>query len=154
LAVVVPFTALVVFAVGCGKKDTSSTDTATAAPSTAATPAPAPANTALRVTDVELGRHIGTDKHVSDRTDAFGVRDTIYASVVTDGAAPNATLAARWTYQNGQRVAEKTQAITPTGGTTATEFHIVKPSPWPKGTYTVHVLLNGSEAQTKTFTVK
>lgn len=137
---------------GCKKKENA----ATPAPDTTAmaAPAPAPAPAALHVTEIQLGKHIGSDKHISDQTTTFSPRDTIYASVVTDGAASNAKLEARWTYQGGQKVSQSTEQISPTGGTTATEFHIVKPSGWPKGKYTVEVLLDGTSAGTKDFEVK
>ena len=41
-----------------------------------------------------------------------------------------------------------------TGGTTATEFHVDKKSAWPKGKYTVEVMLNGASAGTKDLEVK
>jgi hypothetical protein len=115
----------------------------------------APKAEALHVTDVDLGKHIGTVKHIADKTDNFGVRDTIYASVITDGAASGAKLTARWTFNNGARVIKTdTATISPAGGTTATEFHITKATPWPKGKYRLEVLLNGAPVQKKDFEVK
>jgi hypothetical protein len=60
---------------------------------------------------------------------------------------------ARWTFQDGQQVDERTETITPSGEA-YTEFHIAKPSGWPAGKYTLHILLNGQEVQTKDFTVQ
>ena len=145
---------LMLAAVGCHKKErntaTARDSTAVAAPAPAQ-PAPAPA--ALRVTDIALGKRVGTDKHISERTDTFDPRDTIYVSVITEGTAPSAKLTARWTYQGRQLVTQSDQTIAPTGGTTATEFHIQKPSGWPKGRYTVEILLNGVSAGTRDFRV-
>ena len=136
----------------CGKKgDTASqTSGGTIAPP----PVGSPATPALQVTDVALGRRLGADKRVTDETDDFRPRDTVYASVHTTGASDRATITARWTFQNGQQVDERTETISPTGGDTFTEFHVAKRSGWPEGKYTLHVLLNGSEVQTKEFTVK
>jgi hypothetical protein len=39
-------------------------------------------------------------------------------------------------------------------GEEATEFHIVKPSGWPKGKYKVEILLNGAPAGSEDFEVK
>ena len=50
-------------------------------------------------------------------------------------------------------MSESTETISPTGDA-YTEFHVFKPSGWPAGKYTVHVLVNGQEVQTKDFTVK
>jgi hypothetical protein len=44
------------------------------------------------------------------------------------------------------------RAIAPTGAA-ATEFHISKPSGFPKGNYKVEIMLNGTTAQTKDFKV-
>jgi len=143
------FAALV--GVGCSKKDETPVDTTAAA---AATPVPAPAATsALSVIDIDMGRHIDAEKKISDKTDDFAPKDTIFASVHTSGAASNKTLVGRWTFENGTVVDEKSEAISPTGDA-YTEFHIVKPGGWPKGKYTIHVLLDGQEVRTKDVTVK
>jgi len=139
--------AMVTVSVGCSKKDAATGDTTTAM-------APAPgAPAALSVVDVDMGRHIDADKKISDKTDDFAPTDTIYASVHTSGSAANQTVLGRWTFQDGQTVDEHSQSISPTGDA-YTEFHIVKPSGWPKGKYTLHVLVNGAEARTKDVTVK
>ena len=139
--------ALVVATAGCGKKDDSATARDTAAGTVDAT-------TSLQVADVALGKSISADKRVANQTDTFGTRDTIYASVRTTGASGAATpVTARWTFQDGQVVDERTETISPSGEA-YTEFHIAKPSGWPTGKYTLHVLVNGSEVQTKDFTVR
>lgn len=121
-------------------------------------PAPAPAAPApvipapVAVDGVDLGNQIGADKTVATPLDTFKRTDTIYASVRTTGASSNATLVARWTYGAGQKVSEDSRAIAPTGPA-VTEFHISKPSGWPKGKYQVEILLDGVSKATKTFTV-
>jgi hypothetical protein len=106
----------------------------------------------VAIADVRLGRRIGPDKRVSDATDRFSPRDTIYASVVTTGSAPNTTVNARWTYEGQQVVKEDSRTIA-TDGAEATEFHISKPSGWPKGKYQVTVTVGGA-TQTKDFEVR
>jgi uncharacterized protein YfaS (alpha-2-macroglobulin family) len=96
---------------------------------------------------------VGADRRVSAPTNAFRPTDTIYASVVTTGSAPSATLTARFTYQDGQLVNESSQTIAPTGSD-ATEFHISKPDGWPAGQYRVEVLLDGRSVSTKDFQVQ
>lgn len=140
--------ATVLLSFACGKKDAAPAD---ATPSTpAATPA-TPA--AFNVVDVDMGRHIDAEKKISDKTDDFAPSDTIYASVHTSGAATGKSIAAKWTFENGSAVDERTESISPTGDA-YTEFHIVKPGGWPKGKYTLHVLVDGVEARTKDVTVK
>lgn len=147
--------ALGVALAACSKKD----DNAAVQTPPASTPAttPAPASTpvaALRITEVDLGRSIGSDKHISNKSDSFGVRDTIYLSVITEGAAPSAKVSARWMYRDNQVVKQQTETIAPTGGTAATSFRLDKASAWPKGKYKVIVSLDGAAVQTKEFEVK
>jgi hypothetical protein len=127
---------------GC-KKDTGS-QTQTSAGAVAA-------SSGVQVNDVTLGKHLSADKRVADQADTFSPSDTIYASVHTSGSGTT-TVAARWTYQDGQVVDQRSESITPSGDT-YTEFHVSKPSGWPAGKYTLHVLLDGQEVQTKGFTV-
>jgi hypothetical protein len=121
-------------------------------PKTAPPAAPPQAAVPFRVNRVDLGSAIGADKKVSAPTTTFKPRDTIYASVLTEGASPAATLAARWTFEDGQLVNESAQNIAPTGPA-ATEFHIANPDGWPLGKYKVEVSANGKPAGAAQFTV-
>ena len=85
-------------------------------------------------------------------SETFKPSDTIYATVQTAGSAPTATLAIRWTYENGQVVDESSQTIAPNGPAN-TEFHISKPDGWPAGKYNAAVSLNGVTVSNKTFEV-
>ena len=138
--------ALALTAYGCGKDRNANERTETASGTVATA-------SSLRVADVELGRVLGADKRVTNETDQFRRNDTIYASVASEGAAASATLTARWTYEDGQVVDSTSQTISPSGSAT-TEFHISKPSGWPKGRYTLQVLLDGREGATKDFRVQ
>ena len=135
----------------CNKKsDTTVTDTTSAGTTTATV---AVDTSPLRVSDIQVGKAVGSDNKIGDQTTSFGVRDTMYVLVITDGAAKDAKIAADWMY-NGKPVSQDSQTISPTGGTTATEFHILKKTAWPKGKYTVDVSLNGVSAGTKDLEVK
>ncbi len=136
----------------CKKKDETLVTDTTALGTTTATVA---LDTApIRVSDIQVGKGVGSDKKVGDQTTSFGVRDTIYVAVITEGAAKDAKLTAKWTYNDKQVVKESSQTISPTGGETATEFHVDKKSAWPKGKYKVEVMLNGVSAGTKDLEVK
>ena len=136
----------------CNKKDdTTLTDTTSLGTTTATV---ALDTTPIRVSDIQVGKGVGSDKKVGDQTTSFGVRDTMYVAVITDGAAKDAKLTAKWTYNDKQVVKESSQTISPTGGETATEFHVDKKSAWPKGKYKVEVMLNGVSAGTKDLEVK
>ena len=139
--------ALAFGAAACAKKDDATTvDTARGTVDTA------PVAT-FKVSDVKLGKTLNADKTIKDNADDFGVRDTIYASVKTEGSATGATLMARWTFQDGQVVEEQTQTINATGDA-ITEFHIMKATAWPKGNYKLAILLNGTEVETEDFEIK
>ena len=135
---------MLLVAAGCSRK----TDTGGTAGTTGTT-----GTTAVKVADVTLGRAIGGDKAISDSTDKFHPNDTIYASVMTDGSAPSATLRAKWTFEDGQTVDESSRAIAP-NNRERTEFHISKPNGWPAGKYKLEVFLNDQSAETKTFEVQ
>lgn len=134
--------ALTIFA--CKKKEVAPADTMAAVP-------PAPV-AALKVAGIETGKGLNPDKTIKDDAHDFGVRDTIYTSVKTEGAGTG-KLAAKWTYKGGQPVNESTQDISPTADAYH-EFHITKATAWPKGDYKVEILLDGVSAGTKDFTVK
>lgn len=135
------FVALLLVATGCGTKpaDTGTTGTT--------------GTTTLKVTDVTIGRAIGSDKAITDKTDNFRPGDMIYASVATEGSAVSGTLRAKWTFEDGQTVDESTRTLVPTGPE-RTEFHISKPGGLPAGKYKVELFLNDKPTTTKSFEVK
>ncbi len=142
--------ALAFGAAACAKKDDATTDNVAAG---TVDTAGAVATAAFKVSDVKLGKSLNADKTIKDNADDFGVRDTIYASVKTQGSATGATLTARWTFQDGQVVEEQSQTINATGDA-ITEFHVMKATAWPKGTYKLSIMLNGAEVETEDFEIK
>ena len=136
----------------CNKKnDTTLTDTTSLGTTTATV---AIDTSPIRVSDVQVGKAIGSDKKVGNQTTDFGVRDTMYVAVVTEGAAKDAKVTTKWTYNGKQVVKESSQTISPTGGEMVTEFHADKKTAWPKGKYKVDVSLNGIAAGSKDLEVK
>ncbi|HTO52231.1 MAG TPA: hypothetical protein VMR50_02510 [Myxococcota bacterium] len=129
---------------GCKRGETPSSTTATPPVSSAAP---------FRVTGVEVGSLVDNDKRIAAPSQEFAPGDTIYASVASEGSAPEVALVARWTYQDGQVVNETKQVIAPSGPA-ATEFHIAKASGWPSGKYKVEVTANGAPAGSREFEVK
>jgi len=136
-------------ALACSKKKEVPIDT-----TAAGTMSVAIDTTPIRVSDIQVGKAIGSDKKIANQTTTFGARDTMYVAVITDGAAKDAKISTKWTFNGKQVVNQSTQTISPTGGTTATEFHIDKKTAWPKGKYVVEVILNGASAGTKDLEVK
>jgi hypothetical protein len=140
---------LVVVALACGRSETP-------APAPQASPpvsAPAPAAPPARVGAIELGTAIGADGRVTTPGAIFSPADTIYASVLTENQPSGAKLSARWTYEDGQVVAEGVETLT-AAGRANTEFHIAKPDGWPAGRYRVEIALNGAPAGAREFEVR
>lgn len=103
----------------------------------------------LDVTDVALGRSIGPDNRVVEEIGDFSPTDTIYATVETEGTG-SGTLAARWTFEDGQVVDEGSQSVS---GAQLTEFHVSNPDGWPAGHYEVIISLDGEEVERSGFDV-
>ncbi len=142
---------------GCKKPATDETANAPPASATVAAPAepttpppmPAETSTALAVTTVDLGNAIGADNRIGMPMTSFGTKDTIHASVATDG--PGGDLTAKWTM--GDKVVD-TQNKTVAAGPQVTEFSISKPSGWPVGHYKLEVSSAGNTLQTREFDIK
>jgi hypothetical protein len=122
---------------------------------------PAPVNperavTPVKITEIQIGKAIGTDKRVQQPLTTFASKDTIFASVTTVGTGAPAELTARWTFQDGQVVNETKRSITTSAppATDTNEFSIQKPDGWPAGSYKVEILIDGKSAESKTFTVQ
>ena len=116
-------------------------------PTPAATEAPATTLPApVSVSGVALGPAIGTDKRVAAATETFSPKDTIYASVETAGSG-HAKLRARWSFVKGDKTAkvDETALDLDATGPAVNEFHISKPSGWPKGDYKVEMFLGDAE---------
>jgi hypothetical protein len=131
----------------CGPRE-NTVDTALGTVDTAA-----PAAAAVTITTIDVGKSIGADKRVTAPMTDFAAMDTIYAVVSTTGSSPSANLQARWTGPDGAVIDETTQTIAPSGPA-VTEFHISKPDGFAKGNYRVEIMLNGTPAGSKDFTVK
>jgi hypothetical protein len=140
---------LIVAGVACKKSEPPPPPPTT---TVATTTLPAP----VSVSAVTLGNAIGADKKVSAAMETFGVQDTIYASVETAGIG-HAKLRALWSFVKGEKTAKVDETVIEFDATapTVNEFHIAKPSGWPKGDYKVEIFLgdDATPAVTKAFKV-
>ena len=134
----------VVALAGCQKK-------AEEPPPVTTTEAPKPVP--FRVTSIDLAKRLDADKKAVAPSAIFGVRDTIYVSIGSEGSASSVTLRALWMFEDGQKVADDAQDLAPSGPA-QTEFHIMKATPWPKGKYTVEVFSDTMSAGRKEFMVQ
>ena len=102
---------------------------------------------------ISLGSQIGADKRVLAAAESFAPGDTIYASIATEGQAQGVVVAARWSYEDGQTVAESSETVA-SAGPTVVEFHVAKPDGWPAGRYRVDVTADGRPAGSRQFEVR
>lgn len=116
-------------------------------------PPPVSAPGPFRVTTLELGNALDPVNHVIAPAASFRSGDTIYVSILSEGAAPEVTLGARWTSEDGEVVDESTRVIMPSGPT-ATEFHATRPNGWEPGHYAVEVTADGVAAGNRDFEVR
>jgi hypothetical protein len=140
---------------GCKKHDNADATATTPAPA-ASEPAPMaeatppPAAAGITVTTVDLGNAVGADNRVTTPATAFAGKDTIHASVATDGGGGNLT--AKWSFQDGQVVDSQDKTVP--AGPQVTDFSISKPDGGPAGHYKLEVMNNGMVVQTREFDVK
>jgi hypothetical protein len=85
--------------------------------------------------------------------ESFAPTDTIYASIATEGEAKGVVVAARWSYEDGQTIAEATETVA-SAGPTVVEFHVAKADGWPTGRYRVDVTADGRPAGSREFEVR
>lgn len=120
-------------------------------------PAPRSAIDTVRVTDVQFGTEVGDDRAVTEPLTTFSAdTETIFAAVSTSHDADGettGTLGARWTYQDGQLVDERTESIA-FRGNDVTNFRVSNPDAWPTGTYTVEVSIDGEVVEAREFSVE
>ena len=100
----------------------------------------------VNVTAVTVGKTAAADKSVATVA-LFAPKDDIIVSVRTDGAANNANVAAKLTFQDGQVAGEQTQALNTTGADT-TNVTFKNAKGWPAGKYRAEVTVDGKAAGT------
>jgi hypothetical protein len=105
----------------------------------------------LRVTTIQTGRSLNSDKSVGSHTTSFKPDDTMFASVLTEGPG-SGTIGVRWRY-GGRVVSEETREVSYRDHA-ATEFHIQNSSGFPDGEYTVEILVDGELFATRTLRVQ
>jgi hypothetical protein len=138
----------------CGKKEEAPAPKVAPAPAPAVVAPPPPAAPAgVTLASLTLGSAVDAGQNVTAPSTTFTPKDTIYAAVATNGAAPSAAIVARWTFGDGQLVDESSQSIAPTGPAVTT-FHIAKSDGWPAGKYKVDITIDGQAAASKDFEVR
>ncbi|MCF7750636.1 hypothetical protein KQ945_07750 [Bacillus subtilis subsp. subtilis] len=139
---------------GCKKKEETADNNAQPAamtpaepaPMTPAAPEPMAAAAGVSVASVTVGKTAAADKSVATIA-LFAPKDDIIVSVRTDGAASNANIGAKLTFQDGQVAGEQNQAFTTTGADT-TNVTFKNAKGWPAGKYRAEVTVDGKAAGT------
>ncbi len=107
----------------------------------------------VRVSHIDLGRGLSSDRRVVTTDQPFTPGDTVYAAVVLTGPVPASQVTARWTAADGAVVAEETQAVAASDAEEVVQFHMAKPAGLPPGEYRVDVLVDGQVVSTKNFMI-
>ena len=105
----------------------------------------------LRVTTIQTGRSLNSDRSVGNHTTRFKPDDTMFVSVLTDGPG-SGTIGVRWLF-SGRLVSEESKEVSYRDHA-ATEFHIQNSSGFPPGDYAVEVLVDGKPFATRTLRVE
>jgi hypothetical protein len=108
------------------------------------------ADAPLEIQTIQVGRSINPDRSVATPTTAFKPHDTIYVSILTTDTG-SSTIGVRWVY--GTKVIDEPSKKVSYQGASATEFHIQSAGGFPRGDYTVEVLIDGKPAGKRTFKV-
>jgi hypothetical protein len=132
----------------CGGSEKSSSEAAMA--DSAATAAAKPAE--LKVSNVMIGKKVGSGNHVTEPTFQFAPQDTVYVSVGTTGAGGAGSLTAAWRSQTGEVVQQSSEPV-PAAGENAV-FRLSKDKGLKPGTYKVIVFLGNDSVDAKVFVVK
>jgi hypothetical protein len=104
----------------------------------------------LRVGTIQLGRSLNADKSVAASATTFKPYETVYVSLLTEGAGKG-TVAVSWRYA-GQVIAQSERSVAYTQNA-ASEFHLQNAAGFPVGEYTVEIMLDGQTVATRNFRV-
>lgn len=105
----------------------------------------------LKVSTIQLGRALNSDKSIAVHVTRFKPDQTVYVSVLTDGPG-SGEIAARWTL-GGRVISEEKKSVSYTQGA-ATEFHIAYAGGFPEGEYKVELLIDGKSVETRAFRIE
>ncbi len=108
--------------------------------------------TELRVSNVMIGRRVGSGNRITEPTFEFGPQDTVYVSVGTEGTGDAGPLTAAWRSQNGEILQKSSEPVPPAGENV--QFNLAQPKGLKPGTYKVIVFLGDDSVETRVFAVK
>jgi hypothetical protein len=109
------------------------------------------ATTELRVSNVMIGRRIGSGNRITEPTFEFAPQDTVFVSVATQGGG-DGTLTAGWRSRSGEILSRSSEPV-PSAGENA-QFRLEQPKGLKPGTYKVIVFLGDDSVETRVFAVR
>lgn len=139
--------ATAVLAAGCGRAERPAVQELSAAGPSARTDA-APAG--LRVSNVMIGRRIGSGNRIIEPTFEFAPTDTVYVSVATAGTG-GGILTGAWRSQGGEILEQSSVPVQP-GQNTA--LQLSRPKGFRPGTDKVVLFLGEDSVDAKVFVVR
>jgi len=153
----VGLTVLIASLAGCSGGDKSTAGKAAAAARDSAAKADSlraeESSKTLKITNVMIGKRLGSGDRVAEPTFQFDPPDTVYVSIGTVGSPDSARFEAHWTNQKGERVDSAATTIKPKGrGNTA--LRAARAKGWAPGAYRITVYSNGDSVDSKTFAVR
>jgi hypothetical protein len=136
----------------CAGPDASRRATAETGEVDSATLATTTATAEPRVSNVMIGRRIGSGNLITEPTFEFTPKDTVHISVATTGRGGDDTLTTAWRYQTGEILLKASQLVPQEGENAA--FHLTQPKGLKPGTYKAIVFLGEDSVDTKVFVVR
>ncbi len=132
-------------------------DAPSPAPGSTASSMPAPGAEApqgdLEAVALEVGGRLDADGRVALAQERFRPGDTVYASLVTVGSAPDVRLRVEWRDAAGAVLAADEQALASTGPAVHTFSRAVEGG-WAPGAYAVQVRIGDQDAGERRFEVR
>jgi hypothetical protein len=135
----------------CTRSDRSESAEVAARRADSASAAAAAKPTVRKVSNVMIGKRIGSNNLMTEPTFQFAPQETVYVSVATEGAEGADALTAAWRFQTGEVVQKGTESIRPGENTV---FQLSQPKGLKPGTYKVVLFLGDDSVDTKVFAVK
>ena len=108
---------------------------------------------AVEPVDLEVGRTLKPDNHVTDKSTRFQPNDSIYIVVMSKGSVSGVRMEAVVSYQTGAMVYDSSRVVD-LKGPAATVFQASNASGWPVGKYQLRVMIAGKSYRTWDFEVK
>jgi hypothetical protein len=146
-----PLIVIAVLVGACTRSDRSESAEVATRRADSAKAAAAAKPTVRKVSNVMIGKRIGSNNLMTEPTFQFAPQETVYVSVATEGAEGADALTAAWRSQTGEVVQKGTESIRPGENTV---FHLSQPKGLKPGTYKVVLFLGDDSVDTKVFAVK